>query len=341
MKKVTVIGAGSFGTTLAILLNDNQHHVSLYTNDAAAAEQMNQTRTNEIYLPGVTLDPRITITHDLADALRDTDAVVYVIPSVAMVSVLDQVAEQVSSTAKKPIMVIASKGFDSDNLLTLSQVAEQRLATAGVPATHIGALSGPTHAEELGRKIPTTCVAASDSEDTAKFIQDLFMTPYFRVYTNTDLMGVELAGALKNVIALAAGTLDGMGYGDNTKAALMTRGIKEVAELGVACGARESTFYGLAGIGDLIVTCTSVHSRNLRAGRLLGQGKTIDQARAEIGQVIEGANAARAAMELAHKYGVEAPIVTQVNAVLEGRVSAQEAIAELMGRARKEEYGLL
>lgn len=341
MKTVTVIGAGSFGTTLAILLNDNAHQVRLYTNDPHNAKHMQTTQENSAYLPGVSLDSRIEITHVLAHALRETDAVVYVIPSVAIPAVLDQVAGFVATMPKKPRMIIASKGFEREQLLTLSQVAQQRLAQAGVPATHMGALSGPTHAEELGRKIPTTCVAASESEVTAKFIQDLFMTPYFRVYTNTDLMGVELAGALKNVIALAAGVLDGMGYGDNTKAALMTRGIKEVAELGVACGARESTFYGLAGIGDLIVTCTSEHSRNLRAGRLLGQGKTIAEARAHIGQVIEGANAAEAALALARQYGIEAPIITQMNAVLAGAATAPEAVAELMGRARKEEYGLV
>lgn len=337
--KITVIGAGSFGTTLAILLCENGHEICLYTHNKETAVELDQDRENKKYLPRIKIPQSINITSDLKKAVDNTSAVVFAVPSVAMSSVLSQVAKLIKldkelgkKSDQDTVFIITSKGFDNQN--TFSKLAETVLP---VPTKNIGALSGPTHAEELAQRLPTTCVATSTSEDTANFIQDIFMNQYFRIYTNTDILGVELAGALKNVIALAAGILDGMGHGDNTKAALITRGIKEIATLGVACGADVSTFYGLAGIGDLIVTCTSTHSRNLRAGRLLGAGKTIEQAKQEIGQVIEGANAANAAAALAKKHGIDMPIVEQVNNVLSGTKTPKEAVHELMNRDKKQE----
>ena len=280
MKKVSVIGAGSWGSALAVLLANNGHEVTLWTHDPHEIEMLSTKREQVEKLPGVKLPDNIMIEADLKTALTDEDVVVMAVPS----PVVRMVAKQMSPFIKDgQIIVNVAKGIEDVTYKTLSDIIEEE-----IPNAEVCVLSGPSHAEEVGRGIPTTVVVGAKNKETAEMLQDVFMNKVFRVYTSSDIVGIELGGALKNVIALAAGTVDGLGYGDNTKAALMTRGIAELTRLGEALGGKPETFSGLTGVGDLIVTCTSVHSRNRKAGYLMGKGMTADEAMKEVKMVVEG-----------------------------------------------------
>mgnify|MGYP001066039631 CR=1 FL=1 len=281
-------------------------------------------------LPGVKIPEPIDITIDLERSLRDTDVAILAVPSPYTRSTCKRMAPFVKNGQK---IVNVAKGVEEKTLLTLSEIIEQEL-----PQANVSVLSGPSHAEEVSHGVPTTVVVGAKTEKTAMFVQDVFMSDRFRVYTSPDMIGIELGGALKNVIALAAGILDGMGLGDNTKAALMTRGIAEISRLGVELGGKMETFCGLSGIGDLIVTCISTHSRNHNCGYMLGQGKTLEEAKKEIKQVIEGVNCAKAAMALANKNHVTMPIVEQINAILFSDKTAEQAVADLLMRDKASEY---
>ncbi|WP_058485537.1 NAD(P)H-dependent glycerol-3-phosphate dehydrogenase [Defluviitalea phaphyphila] len=330
MKRVVVMGAGSWGTALAILLNKNGNKVTLWCFSEEEKKVIEKTRENLSFLPGVLIPNDIEITSDFVEALFNKDIVVIAIPSKFVRDNMENFAPYINS---KQIIVNASKGLENDTLLTMSQVISEV-----VPHCLVSTLSGPSHAEEVAKDIPTACVISSKSKKVAEIVQDTFMTPKFRVYTNPDLIGVELGGALKNVIALAAGIVDGLGFGDNTKAALMTRGMVEITRLGVAMGADFQTFNGLSGIGDLIVTCTSMHSRNRRAGILIGQGKSLEEALKEVKMVVEGVNSATAAYKLSKKYNVEMPIIQEIYKVLFEGKSPKEAVVDLMMRDKKIEH---
>lgn len=273
------------------------------------------------------------ITTDLEKCLKEPDVAVLAVPSPFTRSTARQMAPFVRNHQK---IVNVAKGVEEKTLMTLSEIIEEE-----IPNADVSVLSGPSHAEEVGKGIPTTCVVSSRTRETAEYLQGIFMSPVFRVYTTPDILGVELGGALKNVIALAAGTADGLGYGDNTKAALITRGIAEIARLGVKMGAKSETFYGLSGMGDLIVTCASVHSRNRKAGFLIGQGRTMEEAMKEVQMVVEGVYSAKAAKGLSEKYEVEMPIITEVNKVLFEGKAASEAVMDLMLRDKKVETPML
>lgn len=330
-QKVAVLGAGSWATALAVLLGKKGHEVRLWARRPEVAEELNGPRTNEQYLPGVAIPPEVTGYADLAAALKDVEAVVLGVPSHAFRGLLEQIKELVTP---EMTFVNTAKGIEEKSLLRLSQVFAE--VFPGWEDKFV-VLSGPSHAEEVGRGVPTTVVSASSSRLRAEYVQDLFMTTYFRVYTNPDVIGVELGGALKNIIALGTGISDGLGFGDNTKAALMTRGLVEISRLGIAMGAKPLTFAGLAGVGDLIVTCTSMHSRNRRAGIELGKGKTLEEALASVKMVVEGVRTTRGAFALAQKYNVEMPIVTQAYQVLFEGYQAKEAVSILMTRLRTHE----
>lgn len=332
MAKVSIIGAGSWGIALALLLSNNGHQVTVWS---ALEEEVEELKTKREHhsLPGVRLPDTMEITGDMESAMTDKELLVTAVPSVFV----RQTAEKMRLfLSEGQIVVNVAKGIEEGTLKTLSDILEETL-----PGADVAVLSGPSHAEEVSRGLPTTCVVGARTRETAEYIQGLFMSEVFRVYTSPDILGIELGGALKNVIALAAGIADGLGYGDNTKAALITRGIAEIARLGVAMGGRIETFGGLSGIGDLIVTCASMHSRNRRAGILIGKGYTMEEAMKEVKMVVEGVYSAKAAMELAKKYDKPMPIVEQVNAVLFEGKPAGEAVKELMLRdRRKEDAGL-
>lgn len=300
IKKVSVIGAGSWGTALSILLANKGIEVNLWAYEEEVYNQIKETRQNVRYLPNITLPTNIQIFNDKEQAIKDTELVVLAVSSQAVRSVASDIS---SFIPQDSIVVNVAKGLEVKSLKRLSQVIEEE-----IPHCKIAVLSGPSHAEEVSRGIPTAVVSAAKEQWVSEFVQDVFMSPNFRVYTNSDIIGVEMGGALKNIIALAAGVSDGLGYGDNTKAALTTRGIVEITRLGQAMGALPSTFAGLTGIGDLIVTCTSMHSRNRRAGILIGQGKTLDEALNTVGMAVEGVKTCQAAYELAKKLDVEMPI---------------------------------
>ena len=331
MAKVSVIGAGSWGTALAMLLAGNGHDTILWSHREEQAAELSKTREHKAKLPGVILPEELKITGNLELAAKERDVLVLAVPSVA-----------VRETSKKlkacllpgQLIVNVAKGIEAHTLTTLTDMIEEEL-----PGVHACVLSGPSHAEEVSRGLPTTCVVGARDKKTAEYLQNIFMSPVFRVYISPDILGIELGGALKNVIALAAGTADGLGYGDNTKAALITRGITEIVRLGVAMGAKAETFYGLSGIGDLIVTCASKHSRNRKAGYLMGQGRTMEQAMTEVKMVVEGVYSAKAGLELSRKYQVEMPIIEQVNQVLFEGKEPGEAVRELMVRDKKIEIG--
>jgi len=325
---IAVIGSGGWGTAVAIHLDGKGYDVTLWSWKQEECDNILRDGENKEFLPGVKVPDTIKLTSDIS-CVKDKDLVVLVSPS----KVIRQTAHSMAPyiTEGTPV-VILSKGIEDETLVTLSQVVEEE-----IPQAKVAALSGPSHAEEVARKIPTTCVVACECEETAKFIQNIFMSENFRIYTNTDVLGVELGGALKNVIALCAGVTDGIGFGDNTIAALMTRGIKEIARLGVKMGANAETFYGLAGIGDLIVTCTSKHSRNRRAGVLIGQGMKLQEALDTVHMVVEGVYAAKAAYKLSLKYDVEMPIVSEAYNVLFNDASPRDAIISLMTRDKKDE----
>lgn len=327
MANISVLGAGSWGTALALLLLSNKHAVTLYSSREEAAARLRNTRENTSKLPGVPLPKALEITADLPTALQKPDVVVLAVPSPYIRSTAQKVAPLLLQGQK---LVNVSKGVEEQTLQTLSQILEEE-----IPQADIAVLSGPSHAEEVSRGLPTTCVISAKNRQTAEYLQTIFMSPVFRVYTTPDMLGVELGAALKNVIALAAGAADGLGYGDNTKAALITRGMAEISRLGIQMGARAETFYGLSGIGDLIVTCASVHSRNRKAGYLLGQGYTTEEAMAEVKMVVEGVYSAKAAWGLARKYQVDMPIIQEVNKVLFENKRASEAVEDLMLRDKK------
>lgn len=333
MAKISVLGAGSWGTALSLLLYNNGHQVTLWSALENEVEMLSKKREHESKLPGVKLPDDMEITTDLEKVLKDPDVAVLAVPSPFTRSTAAQMAPFVRDGQK---IVNVAKGVEEKTLMTLSEIIEQE-----IPNGDVCVLSGPSHAEEVGRGLPTTCVVSSKTRETAEYLQGIFMSPVFRVYTTPDILGVELGGALKNVIALAAGTADGLGYGDNTKAALITRGIAEISRLGVKMGARAETFYGLSGMGDLIVTCASVHSRNRKAGYLLGKGYTMEEAMKEVQMVVEGVYSAKAAKGLSEKYDVEMPIINEVNKVLFEGKAASEAVIDLMLRDKKVETPML
>jgi len=334
MKKVTVLGAGTWGVALTILLANNGHEVTLWSKFESETGALAANRSEIKNLPGAVLPDSVKLTNDLAEAAANgPDLIVNTVISPKV----REVSKNLSSYIKDGTVIVnASKGIENGTLYTMTDIISQE-----IPQAKVAVISGPSHAEEVSRHIPTTVVAGATDKETAMYIQDMFMNTYFRVYTSPDVLGIEIGSALKNVIALAAGAIDGLGYGDNTKAALITRGIVEIARLGEAMGARYETFAGLSGIGDLIVTCTSNHSRNHNAGYLLGQGKSLEEAKKEVGQVVEGVNSAQAALALAKKYGVEMPIVEQVNAVLFENKEAKEALKDLLVREKVTEYSSL
>ncbi len=333
MADISIIGAGSWGIALAVLLHKNGHHVTVWSVIEAEIRMLQKEREHKDKLPGVKLPEDMVFTTDLEQAVKGAEALVLAVPSPYTRSTSHSMASLVK---EGQVIVNVAKGIEEKTLLTLSQIIEEE-----IPQANVAVLSGPSHAEEVGRGIPTTIVVGAKDKETAEYLQNIFMNEVFRVYISPDVLGIELGAALKNVVALAAGIADGLGYGDNTKAALITRGITEIARLGVAMGGRFETFCGLTGIGDLIVTCASMHSRNRRAGILIGQGYTMKQAMDEVKMVVEGVYSAKAAMGLAKKFDVQLPIIEQVNAVLfEGQL-ADEAVKNLMLRDKKIENPLL
>lgn len=329
---IAVIGTGSWGTALALVLYENGHQVRCWTNSEEQVKDINKTGQNSDYLPDISFPRTIKVTTDLNEASKNAEIIVNAIPSQVTRKVINELKPLVSSL--NPIWVTVSKGIENNTYLRISQVIEQ---AGAVDPNKIVALSGPSHAEEVARKIPTAVVSASKNMDSAKIIQDVFMNHYFRVYSNNDVTGVELGGALKNIIALAAGICDGAGFGDNTKAALITRGLVEINRLGVELGARSDTFAGLSGMGDLVVTCMSKHSRNRHVGEQIGKGRPLQEILDEMKMVAEGVKTTLSAYEIAQKYKVEMPITEQIYYVLFENKSAQQAMIDLMTRASKAE----
>lgn len=328
MANIVVLGAGGFGIALSVMTDKQGHAVTLWSPFEAEIALLNEQRENKKLLPGVILAPSITLTSDV-ESTAHADVLVVATPSFAVRSACQAVQKTLS---RKAVVVCVAKGFEPGTLKSMSEIIEEEL-----PDNQSVILSGPSHAEEVALGVPTTVVAASRNRGSAEYIQDTLMNDKLRIYVNDDVTGVELGGALKNVIALAVGVCDGLGLGDNSKAALMTRGITEIARLGIAMGAKSETFAGLAGIGDLIVTCTSMHSRNRRAGILIGQGKTAEEAIKEVGMTVEGYVSSKCAYELAHKIGVDMPIIEQVYEVLYQGKSAKQAVMDLMDRPKRHE----
>lgn len=323
MAKTAVIGSGTWGVALANLLSLNGHQVTVWSALPEEIEALGTTRRMK-NLPGLVLPDSILFTANLEEAMKEKDFLVLAVPSIYV----RQTAARMRPFCREgQIIVNVAKGIEEATLMTLTDIIKEEL-----PMADVAVLSGPSHAEEVSRGLPTTCVAGAKTEETAEYIQNQFMNPVFRVYTSLDMLGIEIGGALKNVIALAAGIADGLGYGDNTKAALITRGIHEIARLGMAMGGKQETFSGLTGIGDLIVTCASMHSRNRRAGILIGQGCTMEEAMAQVQMVVEGVYSAKAGLSLAEKYQVPVPIIAEVNAVLFDGKPAKAAVLDLMMR---------
>lgn len=332
MSKIGVIGSGTWGTALAVLLTGNGHEVELWSAVPAEVEALTATRRHP-NLGDTPIPEKIRVTGDLEQAMKEKELLVLSVPSVYV----RETAHRMAPFLKEgQVITNVAKGIEDTTLKNLSEIIEEEL-----PVARVTVLSGPSHAEEVSRGLPTTCVAGAHRRQDAELVQNLFMSPVFRVYTSPDMLGIELGGALKNVIALAAGIADGLGCGDNTKAALITRGIAEITRLGTAMGGSPETFSGLTGIGDLIVTCASMHSRNRRAGILIGKGYTMDEAMKEVKMVVEGVYSARAARALSKKYQVSMPIVEQVNEVLFDGKPAKDALYDLMLRDRRAENALL
>lgn len=329
--KIAVIGAGGWGTALAVLLGGNGHFVALWARNPATVQELCATRHNKRYLPGVTLPPNVDCTCDLAAATAGAAIIILAAPSHAVRAAAAAAAPHVAAGA---IVVSAAKGLEIGSLKRMSEVIAEEIPAA---ADRVVALSGPNHAEEVGARQPAAAVAASTSRQAAEAVQEALMTPYFRVYTNPDIVGVELGGALKNIIALGTGIGDGLGYGDNAKATLMTRGLAEITRLGVAMQAQPLTFAGLSGLGDLIATCTSRHSRNRRAGLALAAGKPVGEIEGETGMVVEGVRSACAAYALSRRLDVEMPITAEIYRVLYAGASPREAVGRLMRRGRTHE----
>ena len=331
MARVSVVGAGSWGTALSKVLADNKHEVTVWSILEDEINMLREKNEHLTKLPGVTLPKTITYTTDLKEACTDQEVIIMAVPSPFVRSTAKSMKDLVKDGQ---LIVNVAKGIEDESYLTLTEIIEQEIPQS-VPCV----LSGPSHAEEVGRELTTTLVAGAEKKEDAELIQNLFMCDYLRVYTSNDVLGIELGGALKNVIALAAGISDGLGQGDNAKAAIITRGIAEISKLGIAMGGKQESFTGLTGIGDLIVTCSSMHSRNRRAGILIGQGKSMKEAMDEVQMVVEGVYSAKAARGLAVKYNISMPIVTSVNEILFENKAPADALAELMMRDRKPEGG--
>lgn len=330
MAKVSVIGAGSWGTALAVLLSKNGHSVTVWSVLEDEVEMLSVEREHKSKLPGVKIPQDILFTTELSEAVSDKELVVLAVPSPYTRSTARNMRPYVG---EGQLIVTVAKGIEEDTLMIQTEVVEDE-----IPQAEVAVLSGPSHAEEVGRFLPTTVVAGAKTKESAEKVQNFFMNEVFRVYTSPDMLGIELGGSLKNVIALAAGMSDGLGFGDNTKAALITRGIAEMGRLALAMGAKVETLSGLSGIGDLIVTCASQHSRNRKAGMLMGQGYSMKEAMKEVKMVVEGVYSARAAIALAEKYQVDMPIIEQVNQVLFHGQSARDAVLELMLRDKRKEH---
>ncbi|NHM29114.1 NAD(P)H-dependent glycerol-3-phosphate dehydrogenase [Neobacillus terrae] len=331
-QSIAVIGAGSWGTALAMVLADNGHMVRLWSHNESQVEEINRGHTNHRYLPEITLPDSIIGYASLKDAMEQIDTVILAVPTKAIREVL----EKISAVAELPLTIVhVSKGIEPDSLMRISEMIAQVMPSPLLK--DIVVLSGPSHAEEVSLRHPTTVTASSENMEAAEMVQDLFINNNFRVYTNPDIIGVEIGGALKNIIALAAGITDGLGYGDNAKAALITRGLAEIARLGTKMGANPLTFSGLTGIGDLIVTCTSVHSRNWRAGNLLGKGQSLQEVLDNMGMVVEGVRTTKAAYQLAQKYRVDMPITNALYGVLFEGKNPKDGVDVLMGRTRTKE----
>lgn len=329
MAKIGIVGAGSWGIGLSVLLHNNGHEVSVWSIIKEEVEMLKEKREHVSKLPGVRLPDDMVFTDSLEEIAKEKDVMILAVPSPYTRSTCKMLKPHVK---EGQLIVNVAKGVEDGTYDTLTDIVNEEL-----PQAVAAVLSGPSHAEEVGRGLPTTCVVGAKDKKTAQYLQNIFISPVFRVYTSPDMLGIELGGALKNVIALAAGMADGLGYGDNTKAALITRGIAEISRLGVAMGGKAETFYGLTGIGDLIVTCASVHSRNRKAGYLIGQGRTMEEAMEEVQMIVEGVYSAKAALGMAKKCGIEMPIVEQVNKILFEGKKADEAVRELMLRDRREE----
>lgn len=330
MSKIGIIGAGSWGTALSVSLSKNGHDICIWSIIEKEVEMLKEHHEHLDKLPGVKLPDSITFTTNMQEAVDGADLLVLAVPSPFTRST----SKLLSSYVKDgQIIVNVAKGIEEDTLMTLSEIIEQE-----IPNANVCVLSGPSHAEEVGRGLPTTLVVGARDKETAEYIQNIFMGNTLRVYVSPDILGIELGGALKNVIALAAGMADGLGFGDNTKAAVITRGISEISRIGVAMGGKLETFAGLTGIGDLVVTCASMHSRNRRAGILIGQGKSMQEAMDEVKMVVEGVYSAKAANSLAQKLGIEVPIIETVNSILFDNLPAKDAVKCLMDREKKSEY---
>ena len=333
MANVGIMGAGSWGTALALLLHKNGHQVTVWSINEDEVKMLSEKREHESKLPGVKIPEDMMFTTDIESTVKGKDFVVLAVPSPFTRSTSRNMCPFI---AEGQIIVDVAKGIEESTLMTLSQQIEEE-----IPQADVAVLSGPSHAEEVGRGLPTTVVIGARTKKTADYLQEMFMSEVFRVYTSTDILGMELGGSLKNVIALAAGIADGLGYGDNTKAALITRGIAEIARLGVKMGGAIESFTGLTGIGDLIVTCASVHSRNRKAGYLIGQGMSMQEAMDEVKMVVEGVYSTKAAVKLGEKYDVSLPIINKVNEVLFENKDPREAVNELMLRDSKAEHTAL
>ncbi|MBM6619876.1 NAD(P)H-dependent glycerol-3-phosphate dehydrogenase [Bacillus sp. RD4P76] len=332
MKNVAVIGAGSWGTALAMVLADNDYTVRLWAHKEVQIKEINEAHTNEKYLPGVTLPTNVIGYSSLSETLNGISTMILAVPTKAIREVLGKIRE----TQTEPITIVhVSKGIEPETFKRVSEVIKEEMPLHLLKDVVV--LSGPSHAEEVSRRQPTTVTVACENMQAAEEIQDMFINGNLRVYTNPDVVGVEIGGALKNIIALAAGITDGLGYGDNAKAALITRGLAEIARLGVAMGANSLTFAGLTGIGDLIVTCTSVHSRNWRAGNLLGKGHSLDEVLENMGMVVEGVRTTKAAYQLAKKMNVSMPITNALYDVLFNNKDPKEAVDSLMARGKTHE----
>jgi glycerol-3-phosphate dehydrogenase (NAD(P)+) len=330
--KISVLGAGGWGTTLSVLLHYNGHNVTLWEYHKSYAKDLIKKRVNDKYLPGVDIPKEIIITHDIKDATHNQNLIVLAVPSQFLRNVIQQIPPL---SIKDTILVNVAKGIEKDSLLTMSQMLKEVIPS--INEEQLGILSGPSHAEEVSKRVPTAVVAASKYKDTAKSIQSAFITSYFRVYTSNDILGVELGGAFKNVIAIGAGIIEGAKFGDNTKAAIMTRGIAEMSRLGIAMGAQPETFAGLSGMGDLIVTCMSHHSRNRYVGELVGSGKKLKDIIKHMDMVAEGIDTSRSASQLAKKYKVETPITNEVYKILFEDKDPVKATTDLMTRDMKME----
>lgn len=328
-QNIAVIGAGSWGTALAITLGNKNHTVKIWDLDNDLVDGLDKDRENKKYLPGIKFNDNMNVVRSVEDAIYGADIVLFSVPAQFFRSAAENAKQYMNNDMT---VVNVAKGIEQKTLMTMSQAAEEI-----IPENDYVVLSGPSHAEEVGKGIPTTVAVASKDINVAEYIQDIFMTDKFRVYTNDDVIGLELGGSLKNIIALGAGITDGMGFGDNTKAAMMTRGISEMVTLGVAMGAKKDTFSGLSGIGDLIVTCTSMHSRNRRCGILIGEGMNPKEATDSIGMVVEGMFTTEAAYGLAKKMNVSMPITEQIYNVINGTVTPEDAMTALMNRPKKHE----